>query len=148
MGNKFQVPSPLILPPTSTLGSTSSERQQVPSTCWRPSTHALVMGRHGLLWSLGMQLYELSPEHRAQRPLVIFSINQVRIYIPHPVPPLRELHLLLELFKKQNRGWGLHSTATSLLRTLGRLRVQPRLPENSTIPQSQGAPGATTWTHF
>lgn len=52
-------------------------------------------------------------------------------------PPLRELCLQLDLFKKHNRIWG-HITIKD---TQAPHRVQPRIPEDSTIPQSQGELG-------
>lgn len=56
-------------------------------------------------------------------------------------PPLRELCLQLELFKKHNRIWGLQHCHLTLKDTQAPPRVQPRIPEDSTIPQSQGEPG-------
>lgn len=59
----------------------------------------------------------------------------------NPVPPLRELRL--ELFKNQNRGWGLNSTAMSLLRTPGHF-TDSSAGYHKTVPfsKSRGTPGS------
>lgn len=131
------VPPPLILPPTPAM-----------SKLQKAASSGVSRGQRGTAGLSGRAnaAAGLRPEHRTPQGGLssrsVFSVNQSAIYSLYPVPPWRELHLLLGLSKKRNGGWGLNSTATSPLRTLKR----PHRPQNGnqrTAPflEVQGNPG-------